>query len=152
MAIVKIVPQLGCVSQDSEALISVPWKPGAESLGIISKCTIHSVYATSREYPGQERTNAWTYTSQKSPSAKSLRFENLRTGPMKRLKDNSDVLKARFGTLPKPHTSSKKKTKLHSTRPRKNGYSWLRQQRAGGKRVLWWIPELVCIWSAGKRP
>ena len=37
---------------------------------------------------------------------------------MKRLKDNSDAPKARHGTLPKTYTSSKRTTKLHSTRPR----------------------------------
>ena len=41
---------------------------------------------------------------------------------MKRLQDNSDVPDARFGTLPKTILISKRKTKLHSTRPRKNGY------------------------------
>ena len=43
---------------------------------------------------------------------------------------------------------AKRKTKLHSTRPRKNGYSQLRQQKSRRKESLWWIPELVCIWSA----
>ena len=55
---------------------------------------------------------------------------NLRTGPMKRLNDNSDAPEAKQGTLPKTYTSSNKKTKLHSTRPRKNGYSQLRQQES----------------------
>ena len=36
---------------------------------------------------------------------------------------------ARHGTLPKTCTSSKKKTKLRSTRPRESGYSRLRQQK-----------------------
>ena len=54
---------------------SVPWKPDAKSLGNDSKKTNHSVYATSSKYPGKERTIAWTNTSQKSSSAKSLRYE-----------------------------------------------------------------------------
>ena len=66
---------------------------------------------------------------------------------MKRLKDNSDATEARHGTLPKIFSSSKKKTKLHSTRPRRNGYSRLRQQKSLRKESLWWIPELACIWS-----
>ena len=41
---------------------------------------------------------------------------------MKRLKNNSDAPEARHGTLPTTQTSSKKTTRLHSTRPRKNGY------------------------------
>ena len=42
-------------------------------------------------------------------------------GPMKRLKDSSDVPEARLGILPKTFTSSKKKTRLHSARPPRNG-------------------------------
>ena len=49
---------------------------------------------------------------------------------MKRLKDNSDAPEARHGTLPKTYTSSKRKTKLHSTRSRKSGHSWLRHSGA----------------------
>ena len=42
----KIVPQLGCVSQDSDALVSqrgktVPGKPNAKSFGTDSKRTVH---------------------------------------------------------------------------------------------------------------
>ena len=37
---------------------------------------------------------------------------------MKRLNDSSDVPEARLGILPKTYTSSKRKTKLHSTFPR----------------------------------
>ena len=68
VAVEKFVAQMGCVSQDSE-------KPDAESLGTDSKNTIHSVYATSQKYPGKERTIVWKNTSQKSSSAKSLRYE-----------------------------------------------------------------------------
>ena len=43
---------------------------------------------------------------------------------MKRLNDSSDVPEARLGILPKKTcTSSKSKTELHSTRPRKSGDS-----------------------------
>ena len=46
VAVVKSVSQLGCVSQDSDALVTkkrktVPWKPDAESLETNSKGTIH---------------------------------------------------------------------------------------------------------------
>ena len=44
-------------------------------------------------------------------------------------KDNSDVPEARLGILPCTHKSSKKKTWLHSTFPRRNGYSRMRQQK-----------------------
>ena len=42
---------------------------------------------------------------------------------MKRLNDSSDVPEARLGILLKTFTSSKKKTRPHSTFPRRNGYS-----------------------------
>ena len=60
---------------------------------------------------------------------------NLRTSPTKRLKDNSDAPEAKHGTLPKTYTSSKRTTKLHSTRPRRNGHSGCVNKRAGGKWV-----------------
>ena len=44
----------------------VSGKPDAESLGTISKGTIHNVYATSSEYPGKERTIVGKNTSQTS--------------------------------------------------------------------------------------
>ena len=74
VASVRIVPQLGCLSQDSESLESVR-KPDAKSFGTNSTSTIHTVYATSSKYRGKERTIAWTNTSQNSSSAKSPRSE-----------------------------------------------------------------------------
>ena len=76
----NIVSQMGCVSQDSEGIgfskrQTVPGKPDAKSLGTNLRNTVQSVYATSSKYPGKERTIAWKDTSQKSSSAKSLRFE-----------------------------------------------------------------------------
>ena len=49
---------------------------------------------------------------------------------MKRLKDSIDVPEARPGILPKTRARSKKKTRLHSNFPRRNGYSRLRQQKS----------------------
>ena len=54
---------------------------------------------------------------------------NLRTDLKKRLQDNSDAPEARLGILLKTNTSSKKKTRLHSTFPRRNGCSRLRRQK-----------------------
>ena len=74
VAIVKSVSQMGCVSQDSDALVST-----AESLGInsgtTSKGTIHKVYATSCAYPGKERTIDGKNKYQSSSPAKSLLSE-----------------------------------------------------------------------------
>ena len=78
VAIVKSVSQLGCVSQDSDALVSqgkVLGKPDAESLGTNSKGTVHSVHATSCECSGKERTIVGKNKCQRSSSAKSLRYE-----------------------------------------------------------------------------
>ena len=52
-----------------------PGKPGAKSLGVNSKGTVHPVYATSSKYLGKQRTIALKNTSQTSSSAKSLRNE-----------------------------------------------------------------------------
>ena len=80
VAIVKIVPKLGCVSQDSDALVSQRGKqsqgnPMQEVLGSIRKIKIHSVYATSNKYPGKQRTIARKNTSQNFSSATSQRYE-----------------------------------------------------------------------------
>ena len=69
---------------------------------------------------------------------------------MKRLKDNSDALEARHGALPKTFSSSKKKTKIHSSFPRRNGYSRLGQQKSQRKENLQLIQERVCTWSVRK--
>ena len=61
---------------------------------------------------------------------------NLRTDPIKRLNDSSDVPEARLGTWPKTYTSSKRKTKSQSAFPRRHGYSRLRQQKSRRKESL----------------
>ena len=78
-AIVKIVPQLGCVSQDSETLVSQSGKqyrenPVQKVLEPIQRVRF-TVYATSSKYPGQERTIVGKNKCQSSSSAKSLRRE-----------------------------------------------------------------------------
>ena len=79
VAILKFVPQLGCVSQDSDALVSQRGKQSGETRckksWVNSKSTVHSVYATSSRYPGKGRTIAWKNTSPTSSSAKALRYE-----------------------------------------------------------------------------
>ena len=44
---------------------------------------------------------------------------------------------ARHGILPEMFTSSNKRTKLHSTHPRKNGYCRLHQQQSRRKESSW---------------
>ena len=68
--------RLGCVGFSKRQ--TVPEKP-AKSLGINSKSTVHSVYATSSKYPGKERTISWKNTSQKNPHQRSpyaMEFED----------------------------------------------------------------------------
>ena len=48
---------------------------------------------------------------------------------MKRLNDSSDVPEARLGILLKTYTSSKKKTRLYSTFPRRNGSTKGQEER-----------------------
>ena len=115
------VARLGTIGFSKRKTVS--GKPDAKSLGINSKSTVHSVYAASSKNSGKERTIAWNNASQTS---------------------------SRHGTLPETYTSSKKKKRLHSTRPRKNGYCRLPQQKSRKKESMWWIPELVCIRSASE--
>ena len=152
VVIVKSVPQLGCVSQDSEALVSQSGKqprgnPMQEVLGTVRK--VRFAQSTLRQASIPEKKGPSLGKIQvKNPHQRSPTLWNLRTDLKKRLQDNSDAPAARHGILPEILTSSKKKTKLHSTRPRKNGFSRVRQQKSQRKDSLRWIPEQVCIWSA----
>ena len=133
IAIELCLTRLGCTRFSRNERVS--GKPDAESLERNSKSSIHLVHATSREYPGQGRTIALKNTSQTSTSAKSLRYKNSKISPTKRLKDKSDVPKARLGILPNISiymyiTSSKRMTKLHTTRLRTSGFSQMRQQES----------------------
>ena len=51
--------------------------------------------------------------------------------------------------LAKKHLQAQK-TRLHSTHPRRNGYSRRHQQKSQRKVSLWQIPEQVCKWSASE--
>ena len=55
---------------------------------------------------------------------------------MKRLNDITDVPDARLGILPTTFSSSKKKTRLHSTFPWRNVYSRLRQQKLEERELV----------------
>ena len=155
VALVKIAPQLGCVSQDSDALVSQRgrqfWRsPMQKVLRSIRK--VQFTQSTLRQASIREK---------KGPSLGKIQVESLHQRSPYTLKfedrsqeetegRNSHVPDARLGALPKTYTNSKRKTKLHSTRPRKNGYSWLRQQKSRRKESLWWILEPACIWSASE--
>ena len=84
VANVKTVSQLGCVSQDSEALASQSGKqsqvkPDAKSLGTDSKNTIHEVYATSSEYIQDQKGPSLGKIQVKHPlqrSPNAMKFED----------------------------------------------------------------------------
>ena len=76
VAVVRTVPQFGLCLARLGAIRTcekreVSGKPEAESVGIKSTSTIHTVYATSSKYPRQ-RTIAWKNTSQKSAKSPTL--------------------------------------------------------------------------------
>ena len=119
------------VSSNSESLDSkeetVPVKSDAESLGINSKGTNHSVYTLSSKYLGKNKSSSLakiqvTLLHQRSPYA--LKFEDR---CQDETEDNSDTPKARRGILSKIYTNSKTKTRLHSNYPQRSGNLRLRQ-------------------------
>ena len=106
VAIVKSVSQLGCVSEDSNAIRKVRF----------TKSTLRQ--ASIREKRGQ------SLGKNKSFLVSEVRtLQNSRIGPTKRLDDNSYVPKARLGMLPKIYTSSKRTTGLHSSHSQRSGFS-----------------------------
>ena len=139
VAIVKIVSQLGCVSQDSDALVLQGRKSretDAESLGTNVKGTIHQVYATSYEYPGKEGTIVGTkkikLAHQRSPYA--VKSED-------RLHEETErqerCARSKAWNLAKNIYKLKENTRMHSTFPRRNGFSRLRQRKSRRKGSLW---------------
>ena len=120
---VKSVPHSGCVSQDSDALVSQRVKRGKQmqSLRINSTSTVHWVYTTSSKYPG------------KTPSLgkRQVGIPHQRSPYAVKFEDRSHKLK------------ENDKTTFYS--PAEEWVSWLRQQKSWTKKSLLWIPERVCI-------
>ena len=136
--------RLGCVGFSKRQ--TVPGKPDAKSLGIDSKSTVHSVYATSSRYPGKERTVAWKlqvkHPHQRSPYA--MKFEDRSSEETER---QQRCARSKAWNLAKNIYKLKEKDKTTFYSPRKNGDSRLHQQKSQCKESLWWILERVCIWS-----
>ena len=126
----KTVSHSGCVLQNSDALVS----QGRKSLGSPMQKVLEPIQnvrfteSTLRQASIREKKDpSFGKIQVKSPHQRSpygMKFEDRSN---EETKDSSDVPEARHGTLPKTFTSSKRKTKLHSTRLQKSGYSWLRQ-------------------------
>ena len=115
VAIVKIAPQLGCVSQDSDALVSQRGKqslerPDAKSLGIYLFEKYGSVSLRYvKQVSGKRKGPSLGKIQVKNPHQRSRHAVKFEDRPEKRLTDNSDTPEARHGTLPKTFTGSKKR-------------------------------------------
>ena len=104
-----------------------------EGFGTNSKGTIHQVYATTSESPGIQRTIiVQNVKNPQQGSPYAMKFED--RFHEERENDNSDVLKLRIGILIKTNSRSKKKARLHSSFPRRNGCSRLRQRKNPSER------------------
>ena len=154
VAILKIVPQLGCFSQDSDALVSqradIPGgNPMQKVLGTVRR--VRFTQSTLRQASIQEKKRPSlgklqvTNPHQRSPHA--MKFEDRSNEETER---QQRCARSKAPNLAKKISSSKKRTRPHSTFPRRNGYSWLRQQKSRRKDSLQWIQELVCTRSARK--
>ena len=148
----KIVSHLGCVSQDSDALVSQGRKSWRNPMQKVLEPfqRVRFTKSTPRHASIREKEGRWENKCQSSSSAKSPTLWNLRTGPMQRLNDSSDVPEARLGILLKTFTSSKQIQGCILLSRGGMGIPGCVNKRAGGKRVCSWFRRLVCISSARK--
>ena len=149
VAIVAIVPQMGCVSQDTELLDSQRGKqalghPMQKVLGPsrrirFTQSTLRQASIREKKGPSLGKMQV-TPRHQRSPHA--MKFEDQSQEETER---QQRCARGKAWNLAKHIYKLKEKTRLHSTRPRKNGYSQLRQWKSRRKESLWLIQELVCI-------
>ena len=92
--------------QDAKKVLGPIQKDGSLSLRYVKRVS------------GKRKDHRWEWLMSKFLISEVLTLWNLRTGPMKRLNDSSDVPEARLAIWQETYTSSKKKTKLHATFPR----------------------------------
>ena len=141
----KVYHNWGCVSKDSDALVSQGGKsrgkPDAESLGTNSKVRFTKVYATSSEYLGKERAIVGKNKCQSSSSAKSLRYEIWGPVPWRDWKARA--------TRPKQGVESKltEKDKVAFYLPAEE---WVLPAASKKEPSLQLIQERVCVCSARK--
>ena len=136
VAIVKSVSQLGCVSQDSDALVSQGRKSQGNPMQKLlepiqrvrfTKSTPRQASIREKKGPSMGKINV-KVPHQRSPNA--MKFED----------------RSFENTQRQQRCARSKAWNL----ARRNGYSRLRQQKSRRKESLWWIPERVCIWSVSK--
>ena len=113
VAIVKSVSQLGCVSQDSDALVSQGTvkslgNPMQKVLNAIQKVRFNKSTLRQASTSEKKGPSLGKQILQKSfLGGEVLTLQNSRTGPPKRLDDSSGVPKARRGFSPVPHQESR---------------------------------------------
>ena len=110
VAVAKSVSQLGCVSQESDALVSQGTKefrgdPMQKVLNAIRK--VRFTKSTMRQASIREKKGPSLGKTESFLVSEVSTLQNSRIGPTKRLDDNSDVSKTRLGILPTIFTSSK---------------------------------------------
>ena len=130
VAIAKIVSSVGlCHGMNSETLDSQRGRQSLEktrcnkSWDRFEKYGSHQSTLRQASIREKKGPSLWILTSPKSSSSEvlyAMKFEDL--VPWRDWKTTAMRPKKRHGTLPKIYTKLKEKTKLHSTRPRKNGY------------------------------
>ena len=138
MAFVKSVSQLGCVSQDSGALVSQGRKsrrtPMQKVLEPIQRVRFTKVYATSSEYPGIEKPSLGKNNCvlrQRSPY--SMKFEDRSHEETER---QQRCARSKAWNFAKNKNKIKEKDKAAFYFPAEKWVlSGLRQQRARGKIV-----------------
>ena len=145
---------MGCVSQDSDALVSQGRKsrgnPMQKVLAPIqrvpfTKSTLRHASILEKKGPSLGKINV-KVPLQRSPCA--VNFGDL---IHEETEQQQRFARSKAWNLAKTFSGSKKKTRLHSTFPRGNGYSRLRQQKSQRKEKLLLIQERLCIWSE-RRP
>ena len=143
VAIVKSVPQLGCVSQDSDALVSQGRKsrrsPMQKVLEPIQRVRFTKSTPRFKRVSGKGKDHRLEKIQVKNPHQRSpyaMKFEDQSQEETER---QQRCARSKAWNLAKNIYKLKKKTRLHSTFPRRNGYSRLRQQKSQRKESLQWI-------------
>ena len=141
VAIVKSVSQLGCVLQDSDELVSQGGKSRGNPMQKVlepiqrvrfTKSTLRQASIWEKKGPSLGKINV-KVPHQRSPCA--MKFED-RSHEETERQQRCARSKA-WNLAKKILQAQKKKTMLHSTFPRRNGYFRLRQQKSGRKESLW---------------
>ena len=148
VAIVKIPPQLGCVSQDSEALVSQrgkqprgnPMQKVLEPIRRIrfTESTLRQASIREKKGPSLGKIHV------KNPHQRSLHAMKLEDRSQEHTQRQERCARGKAWNLAKNVYKLKEKDRATFYSPR------LRQQKSQRKESLWWIPELLCIWSARK--